>query len=424
MKKAISLGIASLMLFAGASCGGTGNSGGPEKIVFVCNSGYVLEFEDRIEEFNKIYPDIEVEIRGITASSQGEFFQAISSDIVGGLTPDVADVASEGMYAFAEAGLLEPIDNWLERDKEELAETVAQMDESLYSAHKIGNHMYSLPTVWNNMCIYYNKNVLKAAGLSEPKKGWTTEEFLSMCKTVAKNNNGGVNDVYGYAFYNSYFCTLEPWMRAFDSSLLNDNWTEANVQSDKSKAAFTFLYDLVNTHKVAPSMGASDIELFVQNKLAFMGCGLWYAQSLRNMGFSADEYDVVPFPSDTGEVRSVIGVGGAPVFKASKHKEAAWKLSKFLSSKAFQEEFLVNNIWAIPSVKSAADKLDGKIGMPANAEIFYEAASYAKNIPAPAQYMSIESSFLRNFGAYMAGVKTLDDVTKTMTKEVNEALED
>lgn len=421
-KKSLTLIVASLMLFGSVGCSTPDN--GKTKIVFACNSGYVLEFEERIEEFNKIYPDIEVEVKGYTASSQGEFFQLIGSDIVGGVTPDVADIASEGMYAFAEAGLLEPIDDWLLRDEEELAETLAQMDTNLYNAHKIGGHMYSLPTVWNNMCIYYNKNVLAKAGLSEPQAGWTTEDFLAMCKTVAKNNNGGNNDVYGYAFYNSYFCTLEPWMRAFDTSLLNEDWSAANVSGNNAKTALQYLYDLVHTHKVSPSMGSSDIELFVQNKLAFMGCGIWYVQSLRNMGFSSEDYDVIPFPSDTGELRSVIGVGGAPVFKASKNKEAAWKLSKFLSSKSFQEEVLTNSIWAIPSVKSAADTLSTKANMPSNASIFYESATYAKNIPAPAQYMSVESSFLRNFGAYMAGAKTLDEAAAIMTDEVNEALQD
>lgn len=126
-----------------------------------------------------------------------------------------------------------------------------------------------------------------------------------MCKTVSAGNTGGNNDVYGYAYYNNYFTTLEPWMRAFDSSILTDDWSASNVESENSKKALKFLYDMVNTYKVSPSVGTSDIDLFVQDKLAFMGCGLWYVESLKVMGFDVEDYDVVPFPSDTANfVRS------------------------------------------------------------------------------------------------------------------------
>ena len=74
------------------ACGG-GSDGSKEKIVFACNSGYLLDFQERIEEFNKIYPDIEVEIQAINAGSWGEMLQTISTDIASGVGPDIADIA-------------------------------------------------------------------------------------------------------------------------------------------------------------------------------------------------------------------------------------------------------------------------------------------------------------------------------------------
>lgn len=420
MKKFITVLIALCFLFTGVACGKTDNK--KEKIKFVCNVGYYDAFVERAAEFNKIYPDIIVDIQPITAASWGEILQSISTDIAGGQIPDIADIASEGMYAFAESGLLEPLDSYIERDMAELAPTLEAIDKKILDAHIINGQTYSLPTVWNNMCMYYNKNVLTKAGVEFPKNGWTTAEFLESCKKIAQNNNGGNKDVYGYSFYNGYFTTIEPWLRAFDSSILTDDWKQSNIETNQSKDAFRFLYDLVNTHKVSPKMGANDTELFVQNKLGFMGSGMWYVESLKNMGFNANDYDVVPFPSVDGELRAVIGVGGTPIFKASKHKEAAWKFSKFLASKKFQEEFLTNSIWAIPSVKTAADIIATKPYMPKNAEIFYQAASYGEYVPAPASYTSIESAILREFGAYIAKAKSLEDALKAATKDINEAL--
>ena len=182
------------------------------------------------------------------------------------------------------------------------------------------------------------------------------------------------------------------------------------------------MYDLVKVHKVSPAMGTDDAQLFVQNRVAFLGAGMWYVEKLRNMGFGAEQYDVVPWPSVDGEVHSVIGVGGAPIFKDSEHKEEAWRLSKFLSSKDFQTNFLSNSIWAIPSVESAAQTVFAKSFFPNNAQIFWDAASYGKYVPAPTAYTSIESTILREFGAYMAGVKSLDAAMSDAEKKMNEAL--
>ena len=129
------------------SCDGTetgGKDGGITTIKFVCNAGYVAEFEGRIAEFEKLHPEINVEIQGIAASSWGEMLNTISLDIISGNGPDIADIASEGMYTFAESGLLEPIDSYLERDREEMAETLAEIDSNLINSHKINGKLYSI----------------------------------------------------------------------------------------------------------------------------------------------------------------------------------------------------------------------------------------------------------------------------------------
>lgn len=422
MKKNLVLILVLVLGFIGISCSADENDDNQVTIKFVCNSGYVSEFTARITEFNKIYPNIKVEVEGISAASWGEMLNTIALDIIAGEGPDIADIASEGMYAFAESELLEDLTSYIERDQEELQETLNEIPVELLDAHKINGKVYSLPTVWNNMCIYYNKQVLKNAGLKEPQPGWTVDEFLEMCKKVVKNNDGGKDDVYGYSFFQNYFTTIEPWLQAFNSSVLTDDWSKANVNNESSKAAFQLLYDMVKTHKVAPSMGTDDCTLFAQNKLAFMGCGMWYVEKLKNYGFPVEDYDVVPFPSIDGQVHSVVGVGGCPIFKDSKNKEAAWKLAKFLSNKDFQTNFLSNNIWAIPSVLSSAQAVFEKPFFPKNSNVFWDSIENAKYVPAPSSYTTIEGAILREFGAYMANVKTLNEAMKNAEKNINEAL--
>lgn len=72
MKKLLAFVLCAFMLFSAAACGGNGGGGGGKtKIVFACNAGYQLDFEKRVKEFNKIHPEIEVEVQGIAAASWG-----------------------------------------------------------------------------------------------------------------------------------------------------------------------------------------------------------------------------------------------------------------------------------------------------------------------------------------------------------------
>ena len=101
--------------------------------------------------------DIKVEVQGIPANSWGELMQAISVNIAGGDVPDIADIASEGQRSFAASGIIIPIDEYLERDKEEMKETLDEIDPALMETMKYDGKTYCLPTVWNNILLYYNK---------------------------------------------------------------------------------------------------------------------------------------------------------------------------------------------------------------------------------------------------------------------------
>ena len=71
-----------LMCFTLISCNDSTENGNGDvtTIKFVCNAGYVAEFEERIAEFETLHPEINVEIQGIAASSWGEMLNTISLD--------------------------------------------------------------------------------------------------------------------------------------------------------------------------------------------------------------------------------------------------------------------------------------------------------------------------------------------------------
>ena len=178
--------------------------------------------------------------------------------------------------------------------------------------------------------------------------------------------------------------------------------------------------EIMNKYNISPKIdaGVADLDLFVQDKLAFMSAGMWQVNALKNADFPVEDYDVVDLPI-VKEDKAVIGVGGAPIFAASEHQDAAWEFAKFLSSKDFQDTFIVEDGWSIPAVKSAADTLAAKDFAPAHADLFYASAQKGVMVPAPQEYGAIESVLLREFGAAMANMKTMEEAMAAAEEEIN-----
>jgi|GEM_PF-343625 len=400
-----------------------GNKPVSGNITFAGFAGSAGGFEARANEFKKVNPNINVKIQGIPANSWGELMQTITVNIAGGDIPDIADIASEGQHAFAANGITRPIDDLIERDKDELDATLADIHPNLLEAMKYDGKMYGLPTVWNTMVIYYNKNVLREAGLEPPQEGWTVDDFVAMSQKVIAGNNGTENDKWGYAFFNGYFVTLVPWMLVNDGNVLNDDWTASRLNDPNTIEAMQLLHDFVYKYKISPKLdaGVSDFDLFVQNKLAFMGAGMWQVNGLKNANFNSDDYDVIHFPIMKSK-KSIMGIGAAPIFQASKNIDAAWEFAKFLSGKTFQETFVVNDGWSTPATRGAFDLMLNSPGFPKNGAIFYDAAENGVMVPAPQEYGSIESALIREFGAAMANGKTMESAMQAAHEEVTQLL--
>ena len=123
-----------------------------------------------------------------------------------------------------------------------MKETLDEIDPALMETMKYDGKTYCLPTVWNNILLYYNKNVLERFNIPEPESGWTIDDFIEICQTVTSENDG-TNDVYGYAFGNAYFNTIVPWMIVSGGNVLNDDWTESRLTDPDTLAGVQLLYD-------------------------------------------------------------------------------------------------------------------------------------------------------------------------------------
>lgn len=118
------------------------------------------------------------------------------SRMLAGRAADVMMVDDDGLPWLASKGYLEPLDELITRDAEELG-----IDDffpnALESAEYQGVH-WAMP--WDGFCemVYANLELFDAAGIPEPSPEWTWKEFAEIAGRLTIDRNGdGVPEQYG-----------------------------------------------------------------------------------------------------------------------------------------------------------------------------------------------------------------------------------
>ncbi|GHO96887.1 sugar ABC transporter substrate-binding protein [Reticulibacter mediterranei] len=332
------------------------------------------------ELFRKDYPDVKFTAKGIPSSNWAAFFDTVSTQIAGGQVPDVIQVATEGQRLFASRGLVEPIDAYLARDKDELADFFSDIHPNLVKWNKMSSpdgKTYYLPGEFNTMCMWYNADMFQKVGVDEPNDSWKWDDFMAAAKKLTVPGK-----VFGYVAAPEYFASIMPWLLTNGASTLNADWTKSTVNTPQAVEAAKFMRSMVE-QQISPAPGGT-FDAFTataQGKLAMFGGGRWPVISMRNLNM-VSKMKIVAWPQKT-QKGSPIGWNAYPIMKASKNKEAAWAFVKFITSKKASEYFSQQGGTIVPPRKSVATSDVFLANAPAGSEKLYEALEYSTPIPSP-----------------------------------------
>ena len=262
-----------------------------------------------IAEFEKANPDIKVKR---TTFAFADLSKSILQGSVGGQVPDVAVVDVVDNQNFASLGMLKDLSN----------DGINKSDffDGPWSSVEFDGKTYGIPLNSNNLALYYNKTMLKEAGVEVP----TDWESL---KEVAKKTTKG--DVKGLAIsgVKSESATFQilpfVWQTGGDLS----NYSESGA------TALAYLRGMIEDGSVSEAVVNYTQEdartQFITGKAAMMINGPWELSTLTKD--AEIEWDVAPLPKDK---RAATSMGGenVVVMNGAKQSEAAVKLAKYLTS--------------------------------------------------------------------------------------------
>jgi multiple sugar transport system substrate-binding protein len=325
--KTVALVLACALAMAG--CGDDGG-GGKETITFWDNNGGPARtpvFQHLIAQFEQANPDVHVEYVGIPSSSVQ---QKYDTAIAGGATPDVGGITTSYLADLVGQDALEPLDDRLSasplHDKllPDLVDDVRRAG---------GQKLYELPSSANLDVLWYRKDWFAQAGLQPPS---TWDELLA---DAARLTDKAANR-FGYTVRGGGGSVFQLLSEAYAYSSVPAFFTADGV----STVADPGNVDLVS--KVAALYGKATPSADVNNGYTQMVAeftGGTVAMMHHNLGSSGDlmkalgpdKVGAVPLPVGPSGKRTVVPnpTDGFGVFKASEHKDAAWRFVQFLLSK-------------------------------------------------------------------------------------------
>lgn len=369
MKKAVSIGISSLLLTATLTgCGGKnvqpgdvpGYDAGETYI-----SMWVHTIEDTpegqaylesVKSFNDAYDgtyfaDVEFIPRN---DSGGGYSDKINASVMSGDLPDVITVDGPNVAAYAANNIIQPLAELSDDERSAYLDSI--LDQGTYD-----DELYALGAMESSVGLYYNKEILEEAGITVPAADdpWTWTEFteiLERLKPIMDEKNGypldmtfpvGESSIYYYA----------PFIWSNGGDLVSEDGLTVDGVFNSSENVETMQYfrSLVDNQY----MSQAPIEkLFESGRAAFKFDGAWEVNTIYE-SYPDIELGVAPYVvSDNWDGGRYTPTGSWAYAATSNASdiEAATELVKWMSGTESGVR-LFENTKSMPSTYAAYEQI-------------------------------------------------------------------
>ncbi|WP_054950461.1 ABC transporter substrate-binding protein [Numidum massiliense] len=355
-----------------------------------------------IADFEKKNPNIKVKHEVIA----DQYMDVIKTRLIGGEGPDVFYLDAFEAPALIETGVLEPLDEYVTD-----AFDVADFEKPLLEAFQVDGTTYGFPKDYSTLALFYNKNMLKDAGVDVPK---TWDELREASKKLTKD------DVYGFGVAPE-LARMYYIAEAKGGKVVKDN--KANFAAKEVVESLQPIIDQHNIDKtsIQPSEVGADWggEMFGQQKAAMVIEGNWVIPFLEDT-FPDVDYGTAEVPTIDGKKGTMAYTVAYVMNASSEKKEASWKLIEYLTGKEGMETWTSKG-YALPTRKSVAEKLgydkDELRGALVAGAPYATVWAEGTNLP------TITNNFNNQFVNAFLGKQSLEKALKEAQKQANSEIE-
>jgi multiple sugar transport system substrate-binding protein len=284
----------------------------------------IQAYQQVLRVFQEKNPGIQVEYINIPSN---EYLAKITAMMAAGSPPDVFFINNIDFPGLASRGVLKPLDPFIQRDKY----PTGDIFPGILKAFQWEGAQYGLPRDVSNLVVFYNRNLLRKAGLPDPKPDWTWDDFLRYAKALTVEKDG--KRVQWGVSFQTFYLFWEPWVWSAGGRFYSPDHSKFLLNSPPSVEGLQFYLDLRYKHHVAPTPEEAQdrgaFTMFLNGQTGMIVDGRWRVPTLKAR--AKFDFDVVPFPR--GKAGSIVDIDGSGWVMAAgtRNPEAAWKLLSFLA---------------------------------------------------------------------------------------------
>jgi fructooligosaccharide transport system substrate-binding protein len=395
------------------------------ELTFWRNGGNVAEnkaYGELVASFEKANPNILVNMKSIPYS---DYEIRLRTELAAGNPPDILTIDSPTLALYANTGSLLSIDPFMRREGK-----IEDIPAATLKGLSYKGQIYLAPIVESSIALYYNRHLLKAAGIpypsEDPNNPLTWDEVLEIAKKVNNPAKGviGIDPAQGFNGGESAAYFKTPLLWQFGAHVLSPDRSTASGYLDSKEGldALQFYQDLYRKY------GVASIEIpsgaFESGKLAMTVLGSWTLADLEknHPEFKlGEDFGVTPLPKEKYQF-APNGGWALGITSKSKHPKEAWKFIKYVTSYEGMKKY-VTITGDVPARYSVAKDFPELNEYPMNI-FLQQTQKYSKNRPVTPAYPVVSDAIRVLFEDVGIGGKDVKTSAKEAVGKINAGLDE
>lgn len=287
---------------------------------------------------------------GLSTPDSAKILTAIS----GGDGPDITDDFHSNVPKYAEENIAIALDEYIAADNINLDSIFVK---EAYESNQWNGSTYALPVSNNVMALYYNKDILEAAGYTEIPG--TMEELLEMCADLTIVENGEVVQ-FGYPFMTQYLHQMI-YATGYDFGTAD----AVDITNDGVRTALKTIVDVVDTYGDAvtnyitssKALVYSDQDPFFLGQDVMRFDGNWIYTMGAKAGVNVGVAMIPGFADQGGKTFTTVSNSNFYIPSTAKNKDGAWDFMKFITMGDGAKMFTIST-GNQPAMKTLMDDQD------------------------------------------------------------------
>ncbi|MBE3584374.1 MAG: sugar ABC transporter substrate-binding protein [Limnochordaceae bacterium] len=302
-----------------------------------------LPAQEKVRDaFEKAHPGVKVQLLPVPWPWLTKF----SAMLAAGTPPDL--VVPGPTTEFLDQGVWLNVDPLVARDKVD----ISRYFEPIWKyASQLGIR-YGMPVSMYTDAVFYNKDLLDAAGLIAPPhtyadSSWTWERYVEYARKITKDTNGdGVPEIWGMDGLGNTYTMLQ----SFDAYPFSQDMRTVRFDTPAMVKGFELLQRVYKEHltptyaeRVAQNLGGVGFTTGKVGMLIDFTARYRSLLPIKNLS-----WDLAAKPRGPAGPRVLLYTDTINIVKGAGNTELAWEYAKFVTSPAMLPEFSLNGLKAIP----------------------------------------------------------------------------